>query len=127
MRPRTSPAVCLGTRGNMQGSTCFLDLETEKVIKCRAHAKLPMPDSVIKQVKRMADEDKMPEGWECSNRCMQPFDFQVDDTQRMAEPAEPTYRDMPAKFPGVQRTACTSILTEPSDQISDDKAAMVEA
>ena len=75
----------------------------------------------------MADKDNMPKGWEFSNRYMELFDFQHVDTQRMIEPAEPTFRYIPAEFPGVQLTANTPIPTELSDQISDEELATVAA
>ena len=50
MSPRTRLAICMGPSGNIQRSTKFMCMNTGKKILTRNYTRLPMSDSIIKQV-----------------------------------------------------------------------------
>ena len=54
-------AICLGPKGNLQGSYKFLNLQTGKMILCHDFTPLPMPQEVIDHVNRLRALDKQPE------------------------------------------------------------------
>ena len=47
---RIRPAICMGPSGNIQRSTKFMCMNTGKKIVTRNYTRLPMSDSIIKQV-----------------------------------------------------------------------------
>ena len=57
MNPRTRPAICMGSSENIQGLIKFRCIETGKKIVRRSYTRLPMPDSMIKQVEQLAKRD----------------------------------------------------------------------
>ena len=71
-------AICLGPKGNLQGSYKFLNLWTGKMIMHHVFTPLPMPQEVIDHVNRLGALDKQPElltffdwlGWDVSNMQM---------------------------------------------------------
>ena len=54
-------AICLGPKGNLQGSYKFLNLQTSKMIMHHGFTPLPMPQEVIDHVNRLRALDKQPE------------------------------------------------------------------
>ena len=54
-------AICLGPKGNLQGSYKFLNLWTSKMILHHDFTPLPMPQEVIDHVNRLGALDKQPE------------------------------------------------------------------
>ena len=54
-------AICLGPKGNLQGSYKFLNLRTSKMISHHDFTPLPMPQEVIDHVNRLRALDKQPE------------------------------------------------------------------
>jgi len=58
---RTVGAICLGPKGNRQGSFKFLSLRTGKLISCRKWTPLPMPQEVIDRVNQLGKADNQPE------------------------------------------------------------------
>jgi hypothetical protein len=54
MVTRPTPAIVLGPTGNQQGTYKFLSLMTGKKIKRLQMTKYPMPDLVVKVVKKLA-------------------------------------------------------------------------
>ena len=54
-------AICLGLKGNLQGSYKFLNLWTSKMISHHDFTPLPMPQEVIDCVNRLRALDKQPE------------------------------------------------------------------
>ena len=59
-KERTVAAICLGPTGNLQGSYKYFALETRKKITRPQAKALPMPDSVIAWVDKIAAEQNMP-------------------------------------------------------------------
>ena len=53
-------AICLGPKGNLQGSYKFLNLRTSKMITHCGFTPLPMPQEVIDCVNRLRALDKQP-------------------------------------------------------------------
>ncbi len=68
MEPRTKQAICLGMTGNRQGSYKILSLMTGNKIIRRNFTKMPLTESVIKQVKQMAAKDRLQKGLSFKNR-----------------------------------------------------------
>ena len=62
MQRHTHAAICLGPTGNLQGSYCFLCLETGKCITHRNFTELPMPQSVIDRVHHLATAENSSDG-----------------------------------------------------------------
>jgi hypothetical protein len=57
MDPRTKWVICLGSTGNLHGSYKFLSLTTGKKVTQRKFTELPITESVIEQVEKMAVMD----------------------------------------------------------------------
>jgi len=53
---RAHEAIALGPTGNLQGSVKFYCINTGQVLKCRSFTPMPMPDRVIKRVKKLENE-----------------------------------------------------------------------
>ncbi len=68
MDPRTKWAICLGPTGNLQGSYKFLSLATGKRITSRKFSEMPITESVIEQVEKMAVKDRATKGLSFKNR-----------------------------------------------------------
>jgi hypothetical protein len=59
MESRTKWAICLGLTGNRQGSYKFMSLTTVNKIIKRNFTKMPVTESIIKQVKEMAAKGRL--------------------------------------------------------------------
>ena len=60
-KERTVPAICLGPTGNLQGSYLYFSLETRKKITRPQATPLPITDSIIQWVEKIARQQNMPE------------------------------------------------------------------
>ncbi len=60
MVTRSTPAIVLGSTGNLQGTYKFLSLATRKKVKRRAFTPYPMPDSVFKKVEAYGKSTTLP-------------------------------------------------------------------
>ena len=60
-KERTVPALCLGPTGNLQGSYLYFSLETRKTITRPQATPLPITDSIIQWVEKIARQQNMPE------------------------------------------------------------------
>ena len=60
-KDRTTPAVCLGPTGNMQGSYKFYNLITGKPIKRRGFTVLPYPNRMVKLLNEWSSKSKQEE------------------------------------------------------------------
>jgi hypothetical protein len=60
MVTRSTPAIVLGSTGNLQGTYKFFSLATGKKVKRRAFTPFPMPDSVIKKANAYAKLTALP-------------------------------------------------------------------
>ena len=58
MKSRTYPCITLGTMGNLQGTYKFMDVNMGKKLKKRRWTAMPMPESVIRSVERIAEKEK---------------------------------------------------------------------
>lgn len=113
MQRCTSPAICLGPTGNLQGSYKFFCLTTGQKLTRRKFTEIPMPHSIIDTVEKFGDNENRPTGLMFANRhgkeiSEYPND-DIDDMITMPPPAAP-YPDYPADLPGVM-VATPSILT----------------
>ena len=59
INPKTRPAICMGPSGNIQKSIKFMCMDKGKNMVRRNYARLPMPDSIIKKVEKLADRARM--------------------------------------------------------------------
>ena len=57
LAPRAKWAICMGPKGNLQGSYKFLSLVTGKKVTQRKFTKMPVTEAVIKQVEEMVVKD----------------------------------------------------------------------
>eukprot|EP00957_Ditylum_brightwellii_P190886 14534397-Ditylum_brightwellii.AAC.1 len=57
MNDRTIGTIVLGPSFNLQGGYMFMSLETGKLIHQQQFTELPMPESVINQVERRAEQE----------------------------------------------------------------------
>jgi hypothetical protein len=103
MEPRTKWDICLGPAGNRQGSYKFLSLMTGNKIIRRNFTKMPVTESVIKQVKQMAAKDRLRKGLSFKNRHGEKYKFDNDEEYEMViEPSQPApFPDIAAEAPGV--------------------------
>jgi hypothetical protein len=104
MKPRTTPSICLGPTGNIQGSYKFYCLKTGKKIVRRAWDELPMPKLVIDRVNKHAKRDKATAKLTFADRNNKIFEFSNEEYDKppLVEPEPSPYPDMiPSEFPGV--------------------------
>ena len=79
MNPRTVGALALCPAGNGQGSFYFLSISAARVLN-RLHATaLPMPDSIIDKVPRMARQQKNNHGLIFADCNLNPDEYEDDD------------------------------------------------
>ncbi len=62
MDPKTKWVICLGPTGNLQGSYKFLSFATGMKVTQRKFTEMPITESVIDQVKKMAVKDGATKG-----------------------------------------------------------------
>jgi len=72
-KARTTPAVCLGPTGNMQGTYKFFNLLTGHVIKRRSFTVLPYPNRMIRLVNEWGEKSKQQNHLTFKNRKMKTF------------------------------------------------------
>jgi hypothetical protein len=103
MDPRTKWAICLGPTGNLQGSYKSLSLAMGKKVTRRKFTEMPITESVIEQVEKMAVKDGARKGLSFKNRKGIEYKFNNDEEYEMlVEPEEPEpYPGIPAKAPGM--------------------------
>jgi hypothetical protein len=103
---RTTPAIALGPTGNAQGTYKFLSLATGKKINRRTWTRLPIPDSMINKLHRLAARDGNLGNLAFANRHGDLFAWNDDVDAEMGEnlvtPEISSYPDIPVEFPGVE-------------------------
>eukprot|EP00956_Cyclotella_meneghiniana_P028301 scaffold65295_cov71-Cyclotella_meneghiniana.AAC.14 len=109
MQGRTTPCICLGPSGNVQGSVVCYNLETKKIIKRRTIKPLPMPDRVIKRaisIGKACKRKRTSARLTFLNRHKEKFDW---DNEDLDEPDEVGLVEAPletdpllAEIPGVE-------------------------
>jgi hypothetical protein len=92
-----------GTTGNLQGSYKFLSLATGKKVTQRKFTEIPITESVIEQVEKMAVKDGATKGLSLKNRKGIKYEFDnVEEYEMLVELEESTpYPDIPAKALGM--------------------------
>ena len=101
MKTRGLPSICLGPTGNKQGTYNFLNLVSGLVVKRRTWNELPVPQSVIDRVSKLAKNSGVSKDLIFADRHRQPYTWpdnppdSLDDTQIGA------YPDVSAELPGV--------------------------
>ncbi len=83
MDPRTKWAICLGPTGNLQGSYKFLSLAMGKKVTPRKFTEIPITESIIKQVEKMAVKDGATKGLSFKNRKGIEYKFNNDEEYEM--------------------------------------------
>ena len=79
MNPRTVGALALWPVGNGQGSFYFLSISTGRILN-RLHAMaLPMPDSIIDKIHRMAQQQKNNPGLIFADHNLNPDEYEDND------------------------------------------------
>ncbi len=106
--------------GNLQGSYTFLSLSTGKKVTRRKFMEMPITDSVIKKVEKMAVKDGAVDGILFKNRKGVEYMFDNEDEYNtLMEPDEPLpYPDIPAETP--------RILTEIEEEYGVDNVVQDE-
>jgi hypothetical protein len=99
---KSTPAIVLGPTGNQQGTYKFLSLMTGKKIKIQQMTKYPMPDLVVKQVKKLAHRAMETFNFADRNGVLFEWNKEVDDKKDLIE-EEPiaAYPLLMAEFPGI--------------------------
>jgi hypothetical protein len=80
-----------------------MSLTTGNKIIRRNFTKMPVTESIIKQVKQMAAKDKLQKGLSFKNRHAEEYEFDNDEEYKtVIEPSEPApFPDIAAEAPGV--------------------------
>ncbi len=87
LAPRAKWAICMGPKGNLQGSYKFLSLVTGKKVTQRKFTKMPVTEAVIKQVEEMAVKDGAVKGIDFKDRKGVEYKFDNDkEYQMLVEP-----------------------------------------
>ncbi len=98
-----SPAIVLGPTGNLQGTYKLLNLATGKKIKRCSFTAYPMPDSVIKQIKALGQQN-LPGVFVFLDRNGVLFEWNdnVDEyTEGLVDEDVVLYPSLAAEFPGI--------------------------
>jgi hypothetical protein len=120
MASRTTPAICCGPTGNLQGSYFFFSLVTGLLIKRRKWTELPVPDAVIERVAHFANKAGNPPGIVFSNRHRQPYDWPDNDIIGSDDTPMAIYPDIRADIPGVQLARSPTSPPSNRDAPNDD-------
>jgi hypothetical protein len=106
MESRNKWGICLGAKGNMQGSYKFLLLSTEKKVTQRKFTEMPMTDSIIRRINSLGKKGRCKNGLSFINRKGEVYIFDNEDEYEMTAEERTT-----APFPDVAAEAL-GILTE---------------
>ena len=79
MNPRTVGALTLRLVGNGQGSFYFLSISTGRILNQLHATPLPMPDSIIDKIHRMARQQKNNPGLIFAHHNLNPDEYEDDD------------------------------------------------
>ena len=79
MIQRTRPAICMGPMGNIQGSFKFMSVNTGKKIIRRNYTRLPMSESIIRKVEKLAEKAKNENGLHFRNRQKALLDWENEE------------------------------------------------
>jgi hypothetical protein len=103
MVPRTKWAICLEPTGNLHGSYQFLPLVMGKKVTQRKFTEVPITESVLEKVEKIAVKDGATKGLSFKSRKGIEYEFDNDNKYEMlVEPEDPApYPDIPAKAPGM--------------------------
>jgi hypothetical protein len=102
MVTRSTPAIVLGSMGNLQGTYKFFSLETGKKIKHRKFTACPMPDSVIKKVEAFGKSSSGVFDFADRNGILFEWNEEVDKCpEGIVKEDVVLYPSLVAEFPGV--------------------------
>lgn len=107
MVSRATPAIVLGSTGNLQGTYKFFSLTTGAKIKRRQFTRYPMPDSVIAKVEQFARAGMAPGALDFADRSGILFEWneEIDESpETLVEEDYVLYPSITAEFPGVDLT-----------------------
>jgi hypothetical protein len=122
MMTRTTPAICLGPTGNLQGTYLFFSLVTGQILRRRRWTELPVPDSVIARVAHFAQKSGNPPGLTFTDRQHHEYTWSDDDIVGSDDPPTAPFSDISADTPGVQLDRTPSSISFhdlPSDYDTD--------
>ena len=118
-----TPGICLGPTRNIRGTYSFLSLTTGLEIKRRHFDELPAPDSNIKQVATLADNNGI-----FANTHKIPLDW--PDIALLPEGLDPTpmaiYPNIHAEMPGVLLSCHIPTETPPPHFIEPDGSQLAD-
>ena len=131
MTLRTTPAICMGPTGNIQGSIKFMCLESGKKIVRRSYSRLPMTESATKKVEKLAEREKAESGINFKDQNKEIFyqeneDYDVINESTVQEIAP--YPDIATEFPGIEieKEGLTSTLNADNGINENEEAANSE-
>ena len=101
MKTHGLPSICLGPTGNRQGTYNFLSLVSGMVVKWRTWNKLPVPQSVIDRVSRLAKTSGVLKDLIFVDRHRQPYTWPDNPPNFLNNTPIGTYPDVPAELLGV--------------------------
>ena len=112
MKDRTHACIALGPTGNVQGSLKCFDLETGRIVKRRTVTPVPMPNRILKKIKKWGQKSKQMRSQrrlDFLNRNKEKFGWDIDaddELEGLLETPEPRDTDdIPAELPGIQLTS----------------------
>ncbi len=126
MATQTTPAIVLGPTGNLQGTYKFLSLTTGKKVKRWAFTWYLMLDSAIGTVERLAETTTRAGEFDFGNQNSILFEWndKIDKTPEGILEANNVlpYLSIAAKFPGVELSRNTPILSIEDDVVPQGQA-----
>jgi hypothetical protein len=120
MEPRARWGICLGPTGNLQGSHKFMPLTTGKrIMRCK-FAKMPLTDSVKKQVAKWASKDRAIMGLKFMDKYGIEYEFDKEEDAIIKErPIDVVpFPDVPAEVPGIM-TQYENLID--GEEVSEDE------
>jgi hypothetical protein len=123
---QTTPAIVLGSTGNLQGTYKFLSLTRGKKVKHWAFTRYLMLNSMIRTVKQLAETTARAGKFNFGNRNVILFEWndKIDKTPEEILEADDIvpYLSMAAKFPGVELSCDTPIPSIEDDVVPQGQA-----
>jgi hypothetical protein len=117
---RTRWGICLGPTGNLQGSHKFMPLTTGKrIVRCK-FTKMPLTDSVKKQVAKWASKDRAVMGLKFMDKYGDEYEFDKEEDAIIKErPIDVVpFPDVPAEAPGIM-TQYENLID--GEEVSEDE------
>jgi hypothetical protein len=130
MKTHGLPSICLGPTGNRQGTYNFLSLVSGLVMKRRTWDELPVPQSVIDRLSKLASNSGVSKDLIFANQNHQSYHWPDNPPDSLDDTPIGAYPDLPAEHPGILLDCSPPGVPPPVDTTNNDQedwAALADA